>query len=118
VLDVATLGLLERDLAQEGLSQMEIRNLLHDLHLQVLGDSLAALSQAPSGSHPVRTLMEEHRAMLAALNALDEVVRRLETAPSLESIRERGRDHGQLEGLRRVAGLLQEAESHHRRRRR
>jgi len=109
VLDVATLALLERDLAREGLSQAEIRKLLRDLHLRVLGDSLASLGQGTTGTHPVRTLMEEHQAILAALDELEGVVRRLETAPSLEAVRD------QLERLRRSAAVLQEAESHHRR---
>ncbi len=109
VLDVATLALLERDLAREGLSQTEIRNLLRDLHLQVLGDSLASTGQDASGGHPVRRLMEEHQAILDALDALEQVVRRLEAGPSLQAVGD------QLERLRRVAGLLQESESHHRR---
>jgi uncharacterized protein (DUF2249 family)/hemerythrin-like domain-containing protein len=109
VLDVATLALLERDLAREGLSQAEIRSLLRDLHLQVLGDSLASADQDASGAHPVRKLMEEHQSILNALDSLEQVLRRLETAPSLEAVGD------QLERLSRLAGLLQETESHHRR---
>lgn len=107
VLDVATLALLERDLAREGLSQAEIRSLLHGLHEQVLGDSLAALNQDTDGKHPVRTLMEEHQAILAALDTLEEAVLRLEIAPSPQAARD------QLEMLRRAAGLLQQVENHH-----
>jgi uncharacterized protein (DUF2249 family)/hemerythrin-like domain-containing protein len=107
VLDVATLGLLERDLAREGMSQAEIRNHLRGLHLEVLGDSLASRHLEVSGAHPVLTLMEEHQAILAALDSLDELVRRLKVAPSLEAVR------GQLDRLRQVVGLLEEAESHH-----
>jgi hypothetical protein len=106
---VATLALLERDLAREGMSQAEIRNLLASLHLQVLGDSLASLGPASAAKHPVRTLLEEHQSILAALNSLDEVARELEAAPSLEAARR------QLERLRRLLAQLQEAESHHRR---
>jgi uncharacterized protein (DUF2249 family)/hemerythrin-like domain-containing protein len=109
VLDVATLALLERDLAREGLSQAEIRGLLRGLHLQVLGDSLASLGPEAAAAHPVHRLMEEHQAILATLDSLEQASRRLETAPSLESVRD------QLERLRRAAGLLQETESHHRR---
>jgi uncharacterized protein (DUF2249 family)/hemerythrin-like domain-containing protein len=109
VLDVATLALLERDLAREGLSQTEIRNLLRGLHLQVLGDSLDSLGPEAADAHPVRRLMVEHQAILAALDALEAVVRRLEAAPSLEAVRD------QLERLRRAVGRLEEAESHHRR---
>jgi uncharacterized protein (DUF2249 family)/hemerythrin-like domain-containing protein len=109
VLDVATLALLERDLAREGMSQADIRKLLAGLHLQVLGDSLASLGPASAATHPLRTLMEEHRSILAALNSLEEVSRELEAAPSLEAARR------QLERLRRLLAQLQEAESHHRR---
>ncbi|OHD72640.1 MAG: hypothetical protein A2V99_01435, partial [Spirochaetes bacterium RBG_16_67_19] len=109
VLDVATLALLERDLAREGMSQADIRQLLAGLHLQVLGDSLASLGPASAAAHPLRTLMEEHQSILAALNSLDEVARELEAAPSLEAARR------QLERLRRLLAQLQEAESHHRR---
>jgi len=109
VLDVATLALLERDLAREGMSQVDIRRLLAGLHLQVLGDSLASLGPASAAAHPLRTLMEEHQSILAALNSLDEVAGELEAAPSLEAARR------QLERLRRLLAQLQEAESHHRR---
>jgi DUF438 domain-containing protein len=77
--------------------------------LQVLGDSLASLGQDTTGTHPVRTLMEEHQAILAALDTLEAVIRRLESAPSLEAVR------GELQQLRRAAAVLQETESHHRR---
>jgi uncharacterized protein (DUF2249 family)/hemerythrin-like domain-containing protein len=109
VLDVATLALLERDLAREGVTQAEIRNLLAGLHLQVLGDSLASLGPESSAAHPLRTLLEEHQSILAALNSLDEAARGLEAAPSLEAARP------ELERLRRVLGQLEKAESHHRR---
>ncbi len=107
VLDVATLALLERELAREGLSQAEIRSLLRGLHEQVLGDSLAGLGREADDRHPVRKLMEEHQAILAALDALEEAVRQLETSPSPEAARD------PLGGLRRAAGLLAQAESHH-----
>jgi uncharacterized protein (DUF2249 family)/hemerythrin-like domain-containing protein len=109
VLDVATLALLEQDLAREGMSQAEIRSLLASLHLQVLGDSLASLSPASAAKHPVRTLLEEHQSILAALNSLDEAARELEAARSLQAARP------QLERLARVLRQLEEAESHHRR---
>jgi DUF438 domain-containing protein len=108
VLDVATLALLERELAREGLSQAEIRSLLRGLHEQVLGDSLAARGGEPAGKeHPVRTLLEEHQAILAILDSLAEAVGQLEAAPTREAAR------GPLERLRRAAALLQQAESHH-----
>jgi hypothetical protein len=109
VLDVATLALLERDLAREGVSQAEIRRLLASLHLQALGDSLASLGPADAAAHPLRRLMEEHQSMLAALDSLDEVARELEAARSLEGARR------QLERLARALAQLQQAESHHRR---
>jgi uncharacterized protein (DUF2249 family)/hemerythrin-like domain-containing protein len=109
VLDVATLALLERELAREGLSQAEIRSLLRDLHLQVLGDSLASAGREAPGLHPVRRLMEEHQAILDGLDVLEQVARRLEAALSWKTAA------GELERLRRVVGLLQESESHHRR---
>jgi len=119
VLDVATLQLLERDLAREGMSQAEIRDLLSRLHLQVLGDSLASAVEPDSGRpgpgasaagpHPIRTLMEEHQAMLAGLRILEQASRKLEAASSLQAVR------GELERLSQAAGLLEEAESHHRR---
>ncbi len=107
VLDVATLALLERELAREGLSQTEIRSLLRVLHEQVLGDSLAAVGREADNRHPVRTLMEEHQSILAALDALEQAVGQLETSPSPEAARD------PLGRVRRAAGLLQQAESHH-----
>jgi len=109
VLDAATLGLLERDLAREGMTQADIRDHLRDLHREVLGGSLASRLVEGSGPHPVLTLLEEHQAILAALNALEEVVRGLEAASSFETAR------AELVRLHRVAGLLVETESHHRR---
>jgi uncharacterized protein (DUF2249 family)/hemerythrin-like domain-containing protein len=109
VLDVPTLALLERELAREGVSQAEIRGLLAGLHLQVLGDSLASLGPEAAAAHPLARLMEEHRSILAALDSLEQLSRRLETAPSLESVGD------QLERLRRAARLLEQTESHHRR---
>ena len=109
VLDVATLALVERELAREGLSQPEIREQLRKLNLEALGNSLASLPLRAAGSHPVRTLLEEHQAILAALNSLEELCRRLEAAPSWQAAR------GELDRLRQTAALLEEAESHHRR---
>ncbi len=109
VLDAATLGLLEKDLVREGMTQAEIRDHLRDLHREVLGGSLASRRLEGSEPHPVLTLLEEHQAILAALNALEEVVRGLEAASSFETAR------AELVRLHRVTALLLEAESHHRR---
>ncbi len=109
VLDVATLALLERELAREGLSQAEIRRLLSRLNEQVLRDSLEALGREADSRHPVRTLLGEHRVILAALDALEEAVQQLEASPSPEAARD------PLERLRRAAVRLERAESHHRR---
>ena len=109
VLDVATLALLERELAREGMNQAEIREQLQKLHLEALGDSLASRPLEVPGPHPVRTLMEEHQAILAALNSLEQLCRRLEEAPSWQAAR------GKLYGLRQAVAFLEEAESHHRR---
>ena len=77
------------------------------LHEQVLGASVAALGRQPAGKHPVLTLLEEHQAILAVLDTLEEAVRQLEAAPSAQAARDR------LGRLRRAAALLQQAESHH-----
>jgi DUF438 domain-containing protein len=110
VLDVTTLALLERELAREGLNQADIRGLLGGLHEQVVGDSLGTRGGEPAGGkHPVRRLLEEHQAILGILDLLEEAVGQLAAAPTREAARE------PVERLRRAAGLLQQAESHHRR---
>jgi uncharacterized protein (DUF2249 family)/hemerythrin-like domain-containing protein len=107
VLDSATLVQLERDLAREGIAQAEVLDRLRELHLAVLATELAA--HPFPGVHPVRTLMEEHAAILANLKDLAEVAGLLAACDSFEAAR------GHLPRLLRGARLLLEAESHHRR---
>jgi DUF438 domain-containing protein len=107
VLDSATLVQLERELAREGIAQAEVLDRLHELHLAVLAAELTA--HPFPGVHPVRTLMEEHAAILANLKVLAEVAEMLAACDSFEAAR------GHLPRLLRGARLLLEAESHHRR---
>lgn len=107
VVDPATLVQLERDLSREGVTQAEVRDRLRKLHLEVLGGELAG--HPFPGTHPVRTLLEEHAAILANVEALTEVAALLAEANSFEGAR------AYLPRLLRAARLLLEAESHHRR---
>jgi DUF438 domain-containing protein len=109
VLDAATLGLLEKELAREGIMQEEIRTHLRDIHLEVLRDSLAARPIEVSSPHPVYTLMEEHKVMLDNLNDLSYLMQRLQARRSF------GQAGPELAELAEVARRLLAAESHHQR---
>lgn len=107
--DATTLGVLEQELIEEGVSHEEIRKSLCDIHLEVLRDSLVAKRMEVSAPHPVHTFMEEHVIILDALKGLAALVVRLKEKNSFD---EMGQD---LEKLEEIAHHLVEAESHHQR---
>lgn len=107
--DAKTLGTMEQELIREGVSHDEIRKSLCDIHLEVLRDSLVAKRMEVSAPHPVHTLMGEHEIILANLNELGELVKRLKGQDSYESM---GPD---LEILKDISHHLVEAEKHHQR---
>jgi DUF438 domain-containing protein len=108
-LDAATLGRLEQELVREGISQEQIRTHLCDIHLETLRHSLVAQKIEVGSLHPVHTLMEEHKAILANLNTLGFLMERLGGRGSFAEAGE------ELAQLPEVARQLMEAESHHRR---
>lgn len=108
--DARTIGTLEQELIQEGISREEVRRSLCDIHLEVLRDSLVAKRIEVSTPHPVHTLMEEHKVILETLAVLGGLLRRLEGAGGFTELGERF-----LAELRDVAHHLVEAESHHQR---
>ncbi len=59
--DAQTIGLLEQELIQEGISHDEVRASLCDIHLDVMKDSLLEQRKSVAAPHPIHTLMEEHR---------------------------------------------------------
>ncbi len=107
--DAKTLGDLEQELIQEGVSHEEIRRNLCDIHLEVLRDSLISKRQEVSSPHPVHTLMEEHKSILDSLGSLSSLVERLKAKNVFD---EMGED---LDALKDIAHHLVEAESHHQR---
>ena len=107
--DAITLGLLEQELIQEGISHQEIRKGLCDIHLEAMHDTLVAKRIEVPAPHPVNTLMEEHKIIVDGLHKLKDIVERLKSADSFE---EMGTD---LETLNGVSHLLVEAEMHHQR---
>ena len=107
--DATTLGVLEQELIEEGVSHDEIRKSLCDIHLEVLRDSLVEKRIEVSAPHPIHTFMEEHVIILDSLRQLAELVARLKEKNSFD---EMGAD---LENLEEIAHHLVEAESHHQR---
>ncbi len=71
--DAKTLGDLEQELIHEGVSHEEIRQSLCDIHLEVMRDALVANRIEVAAPHPVHTLMEEHKVIVASLNELGEL---------------------------------------------
>ncbi|MDZ4247479.1 MAG: DUF438 domain-containing protein, partial [Dehalococcoidia bacterium] len=76
--DAKTLGIVEQELVNEGVTREEIRNSLCDLHLEALRDSLVAKKLEVSAPHPVNTLMEEHKIIHKSLDELDAILTRLQ----------------------------------------
>lgn len=106
--DAKTLGLLEQELIQEGVSHDEIRRSLCDVHLEVLRDSLVKQRIEVRSPHPIHTLMEEHKLIVEALHHLADVVKALESCKRYEDL-----TAGDLAKLERASHLLVEAELHH-----
>jgi len=109
VLDPPTLGILEQELIREGITQEQVRSHLRDIHLQTLQDDLAARRIEVASPHPVHTLMEEHRAILASLNALGALIERLRGRDSFADAGE------EVRLLPEMVRTLLEAENHHQR---
>lgn len=107
--DAKTLGTMEQELIREGVSHEEIRKSLCDIHLELIKDNLVAKRIEVAAPHPVNTFMQEHEIILDNLKTLRELVAKLKTAESFETIEQ------DLEKLEEVAGELVEAESHHQR---
>lgn len=107
--DAQTLGLLEQELIQEGVSHEEIRKSLCDVHLEAMRDTLVAKRIEVSAPHPIHTLMEEHKMIVAGLHQLKNIVARL---PQCRSFADLGRD---LQTLQEVSHLMVDAELHHQR---
>jgi DUF438 domain-containing protein len=107
--DAKTIGLLEQELIQEGISHEEVRASLCDIHLDVMKDSLMEQRQTVAAPHPVHTLMEEHRLIQGFLRRLEGLVQKLRESDSF------ARFAPHLEELRDIAHHLVEAESHHQR---
>lgn len=108
--DAKTIGLLEQELIEEGISRDEVRRSLCDIHLEALGEELVSKRIEVSSPHPIHTFMEEHQEILANLGELKNLVKQLEEANSFLQFTDR-----KLEKLKDVAHHLVEAESHHQR---
>lgn len=107
--DAKTLGLLEQELIEEGISHEEIRGSLCDVHLEAMRDTLAEKRIEVPALHPVHTLMEEHKIIVDGLHQLKEIVERIKPLDSYEGM---GTD---LDVLRVISHLMVEAELHHQR---
>lgn len=106
--DAKTLGLLEQELIQEGVTHDEIRKSLCDVHLEVLRDSLVKQRIDVESPHPVHTFMEEHKLIVQALHDLADVVKALDACRRFDDLSQP--DLGKLE---LASHLLVEAEMHH-----
>jgi uncharacterized protein (DUF2249 family)/hemerythrin-like domain-containing protein len=107
--DAKTVGIMEQELIQEGVSHEEIRASLCDVHLEVLKDTLVAKRIEVIAPHPIHTLMEEHKIILKTLAKLREVLASLKSNESFQGF---GIDLKKLQG---IAHLLVETEVHHQR---
>lgn len=107
--DAKTLGLLEQELIQEGVTHQEIRKSLCDVHLEALRDTLVAKHIEVFAPHPVHTLMEEHKIIVDVLHQLKELVKRIKQYANYEEMGDN------FEALKEVSRLLVEAELHHQR---
>ncbi len=107
--DATSLGVLEQELIQEGVSHDEIRQSLCDIHLEVLRDSLVAKRIEVSAPHPVHTLMEEHKVIVGMLHDLSGIVSRLRQAADFQGFLP------DQDKLKEISHHLIEAERHHQR---
>lgn len=108
-IDAKTLGIVEQELIEEGVSHDEVRKSLCDIHLEAIGEGLIAKRINVSSPHPVHTLMEEHKVINNTLQELKDFLVRLKERKSYEEL---GEDEDKLKD---VAHHLVEAESHHQR---
>jgi hypothetical protein len=108
--DAKTIGFLEQQLIQQGVSREEVRHSLCDIHLEVLRDSLVAKRIEVHSPHPVHTLMEEHLVILETLKELVGLLERLNAARDFPGLRDED-----LQQLGDIAHHLVESENHHQR---
>jgi len=97
----AEIGAMEEELIAEGLPEAEVRELC-DLHVKVFEESLDAQPRPETvPGHPLHTLADENRAVVAIVAEAREVLERLRHASGPESI---------AEGASCLAGLLDDLE--------
>ena len=108
-LDAKTLGIVEQEIIEEGVSRDDIRKNLCDIHLDVMKDSLVSQRIEVSSPHPVHTFMREHQVILDTLKELRLLLTRLKEISGYDKF---GNDEQKLKD---IAHTLIEAESHHKR---
>jgi len=108
--DATTIGILEQELIMEGVSSKEIRENLCDIHLEVMKDNLVEKNIKVESPHPIHTLMEEHKLIVAELDKLAKLVKEIKSMNDYEEFGENN-----LNVLKEIAHLLVEAENHHKR---
>ena len=102
------LGLIEQEIIEEGTTRKEMRKLC-DVHLEVMKESMGKPEMNLKPSHPVHTLMEEHKMILDFIEKLKETVKKMKSAKDFDEISE------ELEMLEHIAEHLVEADKHHQR---
>ena len=102
------LGYIEQELIQEGITREEMKKLC-DIHIEVMGESLAKTEINLEQGHPVHTLMEEHKIILEFIEKLQIVVHKIELAKSFNGLDK------ELEILTHIGEHLVEADKHHQR---
>ncbi|NPV07608.1 MAG: DUF438 domain-containing protein [Anaerolineae bacterium] len=95
---------IEQELIEEGMPREEVHRLC-DVHLAVFRESLAAGETLAPPGHPIHTLMEEHRIMLAQAQELAELAQELKEVDYI------GREAE--ERLEKAAEEMRSAESHY-----
>lgn len=107
--DAGTLGEMEQEIIREGVSREEIRTNLCDIHLKAMRDQLEQQKVEVEASHPIHTLMEEHKLIVGFLDRLADLLNNLESSGSYSGF------SPYTEELAEIAHHLIETEKHHKR---
>ena len=102
------LGLIEQEIIEEGTTRKEMRKLC-DIHLEIIKESLEKQEMNLKASHPIYTLMEEHKMILDFIDKLQKTTDKIESAKDFDEVPK------ELEMLEHIAEHLVEADKHHQR---
>lgn len=102
------LALAEQKLIEAGLALEELRNLC-SIHIEVLRERLEKLKANLNPNHIIYTMIHEHDIILDSLNKLERINQTIQKMKTYDDVKEK------LEELKRIAKLLVNTDSHHKR---